>query len=1038
MFPPAAAEHGASAKSPGNDDDPAWGEPPLLANGLQHHEQQETAMNREHQHQLQDGDHIEHQGEQLDAELDDDAVAAEYLIVLRLESTRDAPHPGDPADGIVRDLLAPTTSATPHQRDGQAAPEAALPDLLASLALHDANNNTSGTSTTTAPTAAFTCPPPPPTARIAVDAAETLALAWVVYHVATGRIVHAHLSLCRPDDALHVSEYARARSGIGNVILHSVPTALHDALVDLDAYLHDRGWLTRDAPPIALVTHDASDLRRHLPNEARRKHLPLPAFLALPRYFAVTHEVHKWLRYHPDEVARVGTALALPDLCDYFSVHYAPGPILDEATLRSQVGPWTEHALVARAESVPAILRRCLATAHLVTALRTYRYPGVFTHAIDAALARDQFDREMSHVVHLAGVPDRANLASWFHEAGIEPVEIFHLVVDAAASGDVFVTFASHDDATRALGLAGRALPATENGEGPWLIEVAPSSPAVLVHAHEHLVPVPIPPRTTTNAHDHQDQLDYLDRDSALQEHLLKAQVAAVSAAANARSSTFSSPPHHPGAGGIPRPRHLSHTHADGHMRPGDWLCPACQFHNFASRHLCHKCATPNPRAEGVPSAFLDLAERGPAAATRTSGDLDVLGISGPTPVMYHDTPPNDASAADHDDRRTGSAAWLDAPSPSSSLLGGTGTRPVPPPTALWPASASAGTTAPPPPPPLLTPTGTAMTPLTRFSAGAPGTSAQTDLATDPVTGEWTCPTPACGQRNPPGRGRCLRCGAAMGAAAAAAVSALAAYRTSPDPPPGIWDDPAWARDALDAAAMARGVPAPASPRASHPFAALNGNPGGPGMGLGVHVPGVTTHQQQHHGMHHQHHGPASGVGMFGPGPSGPGPRGHRTRHHHPFHHSHHHHDQPPAMRPGDWICPNGDCRFQNFASRAMCLRCGTPSPTPPSQLCPVPFRPGDWLCAACAAHNFASRLNCVRCGCAKAFSLAAAHAAAVAAQRRGNPMGSSGGFGGPQVPQLQQQQPPMMGGGGLFGGASAAGMVGELAGMPFRDPRGM
>ncbi|KAJ3356767.1 hypothetical protein GGF32_001398 [Allomyces javanicus] len=650
MLPPAAADQGASAKSPGNDGDPAWGEPPLLANGLLHHEQHDTTMDRDqHQHQSQDADHAEHQGEQLDAELEDDAVAAEYLIVLRLESTRDAPHPGDPADGIARDLLAPTTSAAPRQRDDQAAPDAALPDLLASLALNDPNN-ASGTGATTV----LTCPPPPSTARIAVDAAETLALAWVVYHVSTGRIVHAHLSLCRPDDVPQVPEYARARSGLGNVILHSVPTTLHDALVDLDAYLHDRGWLARDAPPIALVTHDASDLRRHLPNEARRKHLPLPAFLALPRYFAITHEVRKWLRYHPDEVARVGTDLALPDICDYFSVRYTPGPVLDEATLRTQVGPWTEHALVARAEAVPAILRRCLATAHLVTALRGYRYPGVFTHAIDAALARDQFDREMSHVVHLAGVPERANLASWFHESGIEPVEIFHLVVDAAASGDVFVTFASHDDATRALGLAGRALPVNENGDGPWLIEVAPSSPAVLVHAHEHLVPVPIPRRTAArDAHD-LDQLDFLDRDSALQAHLLKAQAAAVSAAANARSSTFSSSPHHP-TGGVPRPRHLSHTHADGHMRPGDWLCPACQFHNFASRHLCHKCATPNPRADGVPSAFLDLAEHGPAVTTRGGGDLDVLGISGPTPVMYHDTQP---AACTRGPRRSPRRRW--------------------------------------------------------------------------------------------------------------------------------------------------------------------------------------------------------------------------------------------------------------------------------------------------------------------------------------------------------------------------------------------
>merc|ERR1719345_587841 len=27
--------------------------------------------------------------------------------------------------------------------------------------------------------------------------------------------------------------------------------------------------------------------------------------------------------------------------------------------------------------------------------------------------------------------------------------------------------------------------------------------------------------------------------------------------------------------------------------RPGDWTCPACQNHNYASRAACNKCQTP-------------------------------------------------------------------------------------------------------------------------------------------------------------------------------------------------------------------------------------------------------------------------------------------------------------------------------------------------------------------------------------------------------------------------------------------------------------
>ncbi|KAJ3032241.1 hypothetical protein HK097_005360, partial [Rhizophlyctis rosea] len=30
-------------------------------------------------------------------------------------------------------------------------------------------------------------------------------------------------------------------------------------------------------------------------------------------------------------------------------------------------------------------------------------------------------------------------------------------------------------------------------------------------------------------------------------------------------------------------------------MKPGDWLCPICQFHNFASRRNCSKCNIQNP-----------------------------------------------------------------------------------------------------------------------------------------------------------------------------------------------------------------------------------------------------------------------------------------------------------------------------------------------------------------------------------------------------------------------------------------------------------
>ena len=49
-----------------------------------------------------------------------------------------------------------------------------------------------------------------------------------------------------------------------------------------------------------------------------------------------------------------------------------------------------------------------------------------------------------------------------------------------------------------------------------------------------------------------------------------------------------SAPPMNGGGGGGAR-----------EVRPGDWMCPSCNNHNFASRMMCKQCNAPKPGGFG-------------------------------------------------------------------------------------------------------------------------------------------------------------------------------------------------------------------------------------------------------------------------------------------------------------------------------------------------------------------------------------------------------------------------------------------------------
>lgn len=79
-----------------------------------------------------------------------------------------------------------------------------------------------------------------------------------------------------------------------------------------------------------------------------------------------------------------------------------------------------------------------------------------------------------------------------------------------------------------------------------------------------------------------------------------------------------------------------------------------------------------------------------------------------------------------------------------------------------------------------------------------------------------------------------------------------------------------------------------------------------------------------------------------------------------------------PAMKPGDWHCPN--CGDHQFAKNEECRKCGTPNPDPDGSRAALEAgqaagfggameKPGDWYCPGCADLQFARNAKCRKCG---------------------------------------------------------------------------
>ncbi|KAF7722456.1 hypothetical protein EC973_003121 [Apophysomyces ossiformis] len=324
-------------------------------------------------------------------------------------------------------------------------------------------------------------------------------LSFVVVNASNMEVLHKQQIYVKPDRT-PLTQFCQQVTGITWGDLTSAGY-LEDAIREFDEYIQKE--IEGKNLSFCFVTHGGWVLRIQLPREARDKNIELPGYLAYCRMFDLKQEIQRWQVHHPEVSLRT---TSLKDLCDTFHLEKVEG---------ETVG-----------------LGACLTTLNVVRYLTGFRHPDVFVHPIDTSADLQQFKKEESTVIHLAGLPyevTQGELEAWFSSNGLRPTNMWMIQPTDHSKPSIsgFVIFHQHDDAMRALSLNGRCL-----GDRP--IEVCPSSERVIEAAGNMLVSFPLQAKGR-------------------------------------------------------------------HLRPGDWNCPNCSFHNFASRRNCFKCNAENPNPSAVP-----------------------------------------------------------------------------------------------------------------------------------------------------------------------------------------------------------------------------------------------------------------------------------------------------------------------------------------------------------------------------------------------------------------------------------------------------
>ncbi|RUS26627.1 hypothetical protein BC938DRAFT_470507, partial [Jimgerdemannia flammicorona] len=361
---------------------------------------------------------------------------------------------------------------------------------------------------------------------------------------------------------------------------------LRDAIRALDRYVETE--INAKGKTFCFVTHGAWDLRIQLPREARDKAIELPQYMAYCRMFDLKQEYQRWQVYHSEVNLR---SVSLGEMCETFNLQI--------------VGP--QHSGLNDSLTMVNIIRYFVGFGH----------SDVFVHPIDTNADLQQFKKEQSKVVHLAGLPfevTQGELEAWFSAAGLRPTTLWMIRTSdhSKPSGSGFVIFGSHDDAMRALQLNGRSL-------GERSIEVSPSSDRVIEAAGSILAGFP---QLQTKSRLRPG--DWVCANCSFHNFASRRQCFKCNAEATNAPPQSTPPNFTHGDWMCPNPSCNFHNYASRNQclkcgnykpgggggmgyqqgsqpfRPGDWICanPSCRFQNFASRTACMRCGAGNPQAQ--------------------------------------------------------------------------------------------------------------------------------------------------------------------------------------------------------------------------------------------------------------------------------------------------------------------------------------------------------------------------------------------------------------------------------------------------------